>query len=253
MKSLILCLLAFATHFDMAGTMPVARSHEPLRDQRSMASENLRRALPSIREGDVIFIRVCHALYRRIAETSGSWESHVGIILRDSGGAWTVAESTVPVSKFTPLERFVGRSENGRFLIRRLRGGIAGEELHRLYSATARRMGKLYDTGFEYDSSRQFCSKFVHDSFLEATGHPVGRVETFRELFAENPQAPVSFWRTWFFGRIPWDRRCVTTATQIQAPNMFTVFDSEKTRTEEARQYSGKFAASLMRTSSSSR
>lgn len=253
MNKLILCLLAFTAHFAMAGSMPVVRSHEPLRDQRSTASENLRRALPSIREGDVIFIRVCHALYRRISETSGSWESHVGIILRDAHGGWTVAESTIPVSKFTPLERFVGRSENGRFLIRRMRPGLAGEDLQRLHSATARRIGKLYDTGFAYDSPRQFCSKFVHDSFLEATGRPVGKVETFRELFAENPQAPVSFWRTWFFGRIPWDRRCVTTASQIQAPNMVTIFDSEKSRPEEAAQYPGTLTTSLIRTSSSSR
>ena len=227
MKTPILCLFIFAAQFAMAGTLPAPRSHEPPREQRGKAAENLRRAQPLLREGDVVFIRFRHVLYRRIAETSGSWESHVGIILRNRDGAWTVAESTIPVSKFTPLERFVGRSENGRFLVRRLRTGLSGEEVRRLHLAAERRMGKLYDTGFQYDSSRQFCSKFVFDCFHEATGQRVGKLETFRDMFAENPAAPVAFWRAWFLGRIPWERRCVTTVSQLHARSMVTVFDSE--------------------------
>ena len=239
MKPLLLALLTFVASFAMAGTMPPTGGRDPVSEQQSAAAENLRRALPSLREGDVIFTRARHALYRRISETSGSWESHVGIILRDADGAWIVAESTVPVSRFSPIERFVARSENGRFLVRRLRGGLTGEEVRRLCRATERRMGKLYDTGFQYDSSRQFCSKFVYDSYVEATGQPVGKLETFREMLAENPEAPVKFWRAWFFGRIPWDRRCVTTASQLRAPNMVTVFDSEiRTRSEEPGRHS---------------
>ncbi len=243
MKKLIFCLIALSVQLTMAATLPTTWSDFSTRSHRGATPGNLGRAMPLIREGDVVFVRVRHALYRRISETSGSWESHVGIILRGSEGGWIVAESTIPVSKFTSLERFVGRSENGRFLIRRLRSGISGEELQRLCAATERRMGKLYDTGFEYDSSRQFCSKFVHDCFLEATGQAVGRIETFRELFSENPQAPVFFWRTWFFGRIPWDRRCVTTASQIQAPNMVTVFDSEDPSRDETIRKQGRPAS----------
>ncbi len=236
MKPLLIALLTFAAHFATAGSMAPTGGRDPLSEQQAAASENLRRALPFLREGDVIFTRARNALYRRISETSGSWESHVGIILRDAEGAWIVAESTVPVSRFSPIERFVARSENGRFLVRRLRTGLTSEQVRRLCRATERRMGKLYDTGFQYDSPRQFCSKFVYDSYVEATGQPVGKLETFREMLGENPEAPVAFWRTWFFGRIPWDRRCVTTASQLRAPNMVTVFDTEsRTRGEEPR------------------
>ena len=195
---------------------------------RAECAQVLSRAVPRLREGDLIFICFRHALYRKIADTCGSWESHVGILFRDSAGGWTVAQSTVPVSKFTSLESFVERSHNGRFLIRRVRGGLSGDEVLRLRAATEKRMGKIYDTGFRYDSPRQFCSKFVYDSFLDATGRHVGRIETFRELFLENPTAPVAFWRTWFFGRIPWDRRSVTTTSQLHSANLVTVFDSEK-------------------------
>jgi hypothetical protein len=210
-----------------------------------MAAENLGRALPLLREGDIIFISRFTPLYRRIAETSGSWESHVGILLRNSKGAWTVAQSTIPVSNVVPLERFVGYSGNRRFLVRRLRGGLSATAVERLRAATARRMGVVYDTGFNYDSPRQYCSKFIFDCFREATGQQVGRLETFGDIFVENPGAPVAFWRAWFLGRIPWERRCVTTTSQLHSPNMVTVFDSETARGEEAGTYSRAIATSV--------
>lgn len=194
---------------------------------REQCPEVLTSALPRLREGDVIFIRMKNAIYRKIAETSQSWESHVGILFRDSRGAWTVAESTLPITKFTPLEKLVMNSKNGRFVIRRLRAGLSPEETQCLRVAVQSRMGKLYHLGFKYDSPRLYCSKFVYDTFLEATGHRIGRIETFREMIEKNPAAPVGFWRFWFFGCIPWERRCVTTTTQLLSPELVTVFDSE--------------------------
>ena len=227
MKALLIVLMTLGVGFTSAGTIPVTRTDEVARGRQGMAAGNLLQALPLLREGDIIFICFKHALYRRIAETSGSWESHVGILFRDSAGGWLVAASTIPVSKTTSLQRFVGHSENGRFLVRRLRGGLPQDAVKRLRAASDHRMGAMYDTGFRYDSPRQYCSKFVFDCYLEATGQRVGKVETFREMLAENPGAPVKFWRRWFFGRIPWERRCVTTTSQLHAENMVTVFDSE--------------------------
>ena len=245
MKRIVIALLGLGMNFATAGTMPVSRGTDTSRAQKNVVAENLSRALPLLREGDIIFISRFNPLYRRIAETSGSWESHVGILLRNSRGAWTVAQSTIPVSNVVPLERFVGASDKGRFLVRRLCGGLPADAVERLRASTARRMGVVYDSGFNYDSSRQYCSKFVFDCFREVTGQKVGKVETFSEMLAENPAAPIAFWRAWFLGRIPWERRCVTTTSQLHSPNMATVFDSEKTRGEEARPYSKAIATSV--------
>lgn len=252
-KCFVIVWIGLGLSFATAGTMPQPRGDAFTGTQQKPAVENLHRALPLLREGDIIFISRMHPLYRRLAETSGSWESHVGILLRNSRGAWTVAQSTIPVSNVVPLERFVGTSENGRFLVRRLRGGLPGDAVDRLRAATSRRMGVVYDSGFNYDSPRQYCSKFVFGCFSEATGQQVGKVVTFREMLAENPGTPVAFWRAWFLGRIPWERRCVTTTSQLRAPNMVTVFDSEKTRGDEAGQHPRAIAAPAMRISSSGR
>ena len=133
--------------------------------------------------------------------------------------------STIPVVKFTPLGRFLSLSENGRVLVRRLRAGLSPEEMQRLCGAAESRMGKLCHLGFNCDSPRQFCAKFVYDTLLETTGYPVGWIETFRELFSANPDAPLWFWRVWFFGRIPWERRCVPTTSVLLSASLVTVFD----------------------------
>ncbi|MEO6784612.1 MAG: YiiX/YebB-like N1pC/P60 family cysteine hydrolase [Chthoniobacteraceae bacterium] len=197
-------------------------------ERESARPDPLALALPHLREGDLIFIRTPNALYREITETSRSWESHVGILFRDACGAWTVAESTMPFSKFTPLPKLLTHSKHGRFVIRRLRGGLTPEEAGRLRAAATRRMGILYHLGFKYDSPRLFCSKLVYDSYLEATSRKIGHIETFRDMLATNPSAPLPFWRIWFFGRVPWDRRTITTTSELRSPLLVTVFDSEK-------------------------
>lgn len=82
------------------------------------------------------------------------------------------------------------------------------------------RLNKFYHTGFKYESSRQFCSKFVFDIYKEALCIPVGDIETFEELLHSNPDAKLTFWKFWFLGSIPWDRKTVTPASLWQHPNL---------------------------------
>jgi hypothetical protein len=180
-----------------------------------------------LQEGDIIFIRISNFLYKQVAATSCSWESHVGVVFRGDDGEWFVAESTIPVSKFKPLEMFIHKSENERFMVRRVRGGLTNEEKERLRTAAMVRMNKVYHLGFKYDSPRQYCSKFVYDIYKDAIGREVGHLQSFRQLISENPEAPVYFWRLWFFGFIPWRRTCVTTTSQLKDDSLETVFDSE--------------------------
>ena len=91
--------------------------------------------------------------------------------------------------------------------------------------AARRRAAIFYDTGFNLFSRRQFCSRFVREVLHEATGTLVGEVESFSTLLARNPQADVGFWRLWFFGRIPWQRRTVTPASLLESPHLQPVFD----------------------------
>lgn len=178
------------------------------------------------REGDIIFSRIPNPLYRHVAAATGSATSHVGILFRDPDGRWIVAESGVPFVRYTSAESFIGRSQQGWHVVRRLRIAPESHHLRAMRIECDRHMGKLYHTGFRYQSKRMFCSKFVYDVFRNTLGVEIGSLETFEQLLARRPSTALTFWRFWFFGRIPWQRLTVTPASQLESPLLETVWES---------------------------
>lgn len=181
--------------------------------------------LPPLAVGDLVFIRVPYKPFREVAAATGSWTNHVGVVVSTEGGQVQVAESTLPLSRVTSLERFVQRSEGGRVAVRRLAEPLSPQQAGRVAAAAQARLGVRYDTGFDLHSGGQFCSRFVHEVLLEATGVRVGQVQTFAQLLNERPEAGLGFWRVWYFGRIPWQRETVTPASVLGSPALQTVFD----------------------------
>ncbi|MET0349297.1 MAG: YebB family permuted papain-like enzyme [Rhizobacter sp.] len=179
---------------------------------------------PTLRVGDVVFIRVTARPFREVATATGSWTNHVGIVVDTSGREPVIAESTLPVSGTTGFSRFVGRSEDGRVSIARPRD-LSADEQRGVRAAAARRDGVRYDTGFDLHSRGQFCSRFVREVLREATGIEAGDVETFDALLKARPETDLSFWKVWFLGSIPWQRETVTPASLLRSPALTVVFD----------------------------
>ena len=175
--------------------------------------------------GDLVFIRVDALPFRKIASTTMSWTNHVGIVIEVAGAEPVIAESRFPISATTSLGRFVARSQHGRVGVRRPKYFLT--ELQRLDIAIAarRRLHVFYDTGFNLHSRRKFCSRYVREVMLEATGVEVGEVENFGTLLSRNPQTDLNFWRLWYFNRIPWTRETVSPASQLRSEQLTTVFD----------------------------
>ncbi|HTB80659.1 MAG TPA: YiiX/YebB-like N1pC/P60 family cysteine hydrolase [Opitutaceae bacterium] len=168
--------------------------------------------------GDIVFTRIGGPIFSRVADTTLSWTSHVGIIVDYQNGDWIVAESGVPFVRKTPLRKFLGHSENQEFSIRRLRTDPTEEEKRAMLKFADSQMGKLYSLGFDLGSQKTFCSKFVHDVVAVSTHQSIGEVETFDHLLHRNPDAPLWFWRAWFLGFIPWQRMTITPASEIDSP-----------------------------------
>ncbi|MBS3963963.1 MAG: hypothetical protein KGZ80_05595 [Methylomonas sp.] len=178
-----------------------------------------------LKTGDIIFIAIPNVLYRKVAQITGSPATHVGIVFDDPHHGWVVAESAVPLVKYTPLAKFLARSDRGWFAIRRLKGGLTPAQCEHLRKACDAKMGTLYHLGFRFESKRQFCSKLVYEAYLAATGIEVGRLESFRQLLARHPDTPIGFWRAWFLGAIPWSRLTVTPASQMTSDALETVIE----------------------------
>ena len=143
--------------------------------------------------GDIAFTCIGAALFGQISAASNCWSNHVGIIIGHNGEDFLVAESRVPLSTITTLSRFIKRSANQRYAIKRLDAGLTEQQKQRIVEQVPSRLRKLYHTGFKYESSRQFCSKFVFDIYKEALCIPVGEIETFGELLNSNSGSWVLF------------------------------------------------------------
>jgi hypothetical protein len=206
-----------------------------LAQSRAHASDDVAAASPaaepvvelarSLQVGDIVFTRIGAYPFRKVAEATGTWTNHVGIVLDVSGAEPTIGESRFPFSGSTTLSRFVARSAGGRVAVMRLPAPLTPAQQAAVVAAAAQRRHVFYDTGFDARSPRQFCSRYVREVLLQGAGVEVGQVQTFRQLLASAPQADVGFWRVWYFGDIPWERETVTPASVLHTPGLKTVFD----------------------------
>jgi Permuted papain-like amidase enzyme, YaeF/YiiX, C92 family len=128
--------------------------------------------------------------------------------------------------RYVTLANFVSRSDNGWLVVRRRGNGLSSNEIESLRKECDSRMGKLYHLGFHFLSSRQFCSKFVYETYLTALDVEIGTLESFEALLTSQPDTPLWFWRLWFMGRIPWSRITVTPASQLRSERLETVWES---------------------------
>ncbi|ENU1227144.1 MULTISPECIES: YebB family permuted papain-like enzyme [Providencia] len=178
--------------------------------------------------GDVVFTSIGTELFRQIASASLCWSNHVGMIVGHNGEDYLIAESRVPLSTTTTLSRFIARSSDKRYSVRRFTHTLTNEQKSALVSEVPARLNKFYHTGFNYESSRQFCSKFVFDIYQSALSVQIGELETFKELLTKNPNAKLTFWKLWFIGQIPWERKTVTPASLWHHPELSLIYRSHE-------------------------
>jgi hypothetical protein len=188
------------------------------------ASTTVSSLAPRLEVGDVLFIRIAFKPFCEVAAATGTWTNHVGIVV-EAGTDPVVAESRFPLSCRTRLSKFVARSEASRIAVARPARQLSTQEKHAVRAAAERRVGVVYDTGFDLHSRRQFCSRYVREVLHEASGVAIGDVETLSQLFVRQPNANLAFWRLWYFGNIPWNRETVTPASLLHSPALAPIFD----------------------------
>ncbi|MCK9689343.1 YebB family permuted papain-like enzyme [Scleromatobacter humisilvae] len=217
---------ALCAALSATGALAQARAHASDDELApALAAEPVARLAKSLQVGDIVFTRIGFYPFRKVAEATGTWTNHVGIVLDVSGSEPVIGESRFPFSGSTTLSRFVARSAGGRVAVMRLPTPLTQAQQIAIVAAAAQREHVFYDTGFDAHSHRQFCSRYVREVLQQAAGVEVGQVETFEQLLASAPQADIGFWRVWYFGSIPWRRETVTPASVLHTPGLKTVYD----------------------------
>ena len=73
-----------------------------------------------LQPADILFLDINEYLFRKVAEATNSWTSHVGVAIWEDE-KWMIYESVDPVSKKTPLCEFLKRTRKDHVAVRRMK------------------------------------------------------------------------------------------------------------------------------------
>lgn len=165
--------------------------------------------------GDIVFTHIPFPPFCNISEATETFANHVGVVTGFDGDKIIVSESRVPFSTTTTLDAFIKRSKNFKFEVYRVKRSLTEAEKAIVTKSASEKQNILYNTTYDINRRGSFCSKFVRDVLFEATGEEIGKIEDLQQILNANPKASLTFWKIWFFGRIPWARRTVTPKSLI--------------------------------------
>ena len=131
-----------------------------------------------IQNGDIIFQTSLSRQSKAIQVATHSKYSHCGIIYKD-GDSYYVLEAIQPVKK-TPLDKWIARGENGKFVIKRLKNAdqiLTIGTLQKMKQVGESFIGKNYDLTFEWTDEKIYCSELIWKVYQRSTGLEVGKLQ----------------------------------------------------------------------------
>jgi len=185
-----------------------------------------------VQPGDLVFVEIDNFVLRRVARATGGWANHVGVVLEHSSQGWTVAESKVPLSQTGSLCDLLERTR-APIAIRRHNRIWAANDMNDIKREVRARLGIAYDMKFNFDSKKQYCSKFVYEIFKAALDLELGKIETLGDIMDNMKDLPtyeedLAFWEFYYGGEIPRNQRIVTPESQYRDANLRTIFDNSR-------------------------
>lgn len=142
----------------------------------------------SLKEGDIIFQETKGSLTQALEEGQGSKWTHVAVLFHE-GGQWMVAEANKKVMR-TPLHNFISNGPQERFIVKRLKNEIRplnGEDIFFLRQEVNSMMNRPYDSRFEWDDFKIYCSELIYKAYDRAFGIKIGQIQAMSDLNLSSP------------------------------------------------------------------
>ncbi len=181
-------------------------------------------ALPSWaytpQDGDIVFHTSTSSQSVAVQAATHSPYSHMGIVLL-RGNIPYVLEAVQPV-RYTPLQAWLDRGRQGRYVIKRPITPLDARSKARLHAAARPYLGKPYDLTFEWSDQRIYCSELVWKLYRDAAGitlAPLARLDSF-DLQAPAVRAKL---RERYGAHIPIDEPVISPAAIFASPLLETV------------------------------
>ncbi len=178
-----------------------------------------------LRDGDIIFQSSQSSQSRAVELATRSPYSHMGMVFLLRGRAY-VYEAAERV-KFTPLDQWIARGVQGRYVVMRLRDAerLLGPPAQQRLLAIARQYeGRPYDLYFEWSDRRIYCSELVWKIYRRALGLTVGQTQRLRE-FDLAPPAVRHKLRERYGDRIPLDEVVISPAAVYASPLLVKILE----------------------------
>jgi uncharacterized protein YycO len=140
-----------------------------------------------IKNGDLIFQTSLSAQSKAIQIATKSKYSHCGLVYKE-GNNFYVLEAIQPVKK-TPLESWIARGQNGKFVIKRLKNAdqiLTPATLEKMKQMGDQFKGKNYDLTFEWSDERIYCSELIWKIYQRSAGVEIGKLQQLRDFDLAN-------------------------------------------------------------------
>lgn len=131
-----------------------------------------------LKNGDIIFQTSLSEQSKAIQLATKSKYSHCGLIYKD-GNDFFVFEAVQPVKR-TPLDQWIARGQDGKYVIKRLKNAdqvLTSATLQKMKQISKNFSGKNYDLTFEWTDDKMYCSELVWKIYHRALGIKIGKLQ----------------------------------------------------------------------------
>lgn len=176
-----------------------------------------------IRNGDLIFQTSLSGQSVAIQLATRSKFSHCGIIFK-SGKDFYVFEAVQPV-KTTPLDKWIARGQDGKYVIKRLKNAdqiLIPSTIEKMKSVGEKFNGKNYDLTFEWSDERVYCSELIWKIYQRSTGIEIGKLEKLSD-FDLTDVAVKNIMKERYGERIPEDEIVISPVSIFESELLHTV------------------------------
>ncbi|NDO80702.1 hypothetical protein CJP72_07935 [Citrobacter sp. NCU1] len=170
--------------------------------------------------GDILFQISRSSQSKAIQLATHSDYSHTGmLVVRDKTPY--VFEAVGPV-KYTPLQQWIARGEDGKYIVRRVSGGLTAGQQQKLAQTAKHYLGKPYDFAFSWTDDRQYCSEVVWKVYQNALGIRVGEQQKLKEFDLRHPAVQAKL-KERYGKNIPLNETVISPQAVFNAPQLTTV------------------------------
>ena len=173
--------------------------------------------------GDLIFQTSLSGQSNAIQLATKSKYSHCGLIYKDGNDCY-VFEAVKRVKR-TPLDKWIARGQDGKYVIKRLKNAdqvLTSTTLIKMKQVGDQFNGKYYDFTFEWSDDRIYCSELIWKIYERATGIEIGKLEKLSNFDLTN-EAVLKIMKERYGNKIPTEEIVISPASIFDSELLITV------------------------------